>query len=362
MLSTIFQQSIGNTIHHPTNQSHICALSAQNLVKIINIPDIQRELDNEHALELKENQMKRFNEMGSFDFGILDVCIYDDTLYLINGQHRYKVLQDLMTENLEHYSSIPIYILVRTVKSKLELDQLWSAVNNSKPMALCKNVENQAFCSRLRKYLQLNYSKYLVRSARPSRPHINLDLLQEKIMECKFFEDFPNLSDIDLIREIETLNRFYMMTSYVTWKSWNIKQFDRLIGKCNDKLTSGAIKPFYIGIYNNFEWLNRIMYKLKNKTEYGDVMHYCGTNRVKINKKRRREVWEKRNGSSSTQGACFVCQQHISIHDFECGHVNSVFYGGGIELSNLEPICRECNNAMSADNLEDYKTKMYPDS
>lgn len=359
MLSTIFQQSIGNTIHHPINNSHICTISSKNLLQIINIPDIQRELDIDHVRQLKENQMKRFQEMGSFDFGILDVCICEEVLYLINGQHRYNVLQDLMTENVDQFSTIPIYILVRTVKNKSELDQLWSAVNHSKPIALCKNIENQVFCSRLRKYLQLNYPKYLVASARPSRPHINLDLLQTKLVEIKFFENFPTVSDLDLIREIEVLNQFYIMTTYETWKSWNIKQFDRLIGKCNDKLNSGAIKLFYIGIYNNYEWLDRIIYKLKNKKDYTDMMHYCGTNRVKINKKRRREVWEKRNGPSSTQGPCFVCQQNISIHDFECGHVESVFYGGGIGLSNLEPICRECNKAMGTENLEDYKKKMY---
>ena len=40
--------------------------------------------------------------------------------------------------------------------------------------------------------------------------------------------------------------------------------------------------------------------------------------------------------------------------------MDKVFYGGGIELSNLEPICRECNKAMGTENLLDYKTKMYP--
>ena len=139
------------------------------------------------------------------------------------------------------------------------------------------------------------------------------------------------------------------------------QQFDRLIVKCNDKLNAGAVKQFYIGIYNNYEWLDRIVYKLKTKKEYNEVNHYCSTNRVKINRKRRREVWEKRNGPNSTQGPCYVCQQNISIHDFECGHIESVFYGGGIELNNLEPICRGCNNAMSAENLEDYKKRMYPD-
>ena len=361
MLSTIFQQSIGNTIHHPANQSHICTVSAKNLLKLINIPDIQRELDLRHAEKLKENQMKRFKKMGSFDFGILDVCICDDNLYLINGQHRYKVLQDLLQKDEPRFESIPIYILVRSVKNTKELNQLWTAVNNSKPMALCKNIENQAFCSRLRKYLQLNYPKYLVTSARPSRPHLNLDLLQNKLVDIKFFEQFPKLGDVDLIREIEALNRFYVMTTYETWKSWNIKQFDRLIGKCNDKLNAGAVKQLYIGMYNNYEWLDRIVYKLKTKKEYNEVNHYCSTNRVKINRKRRREVWEKRNGPNSTQGPCYVCQQNISIHDFECGHIESVFYGGGIELNNLEPICRGCNNAMGAENLEDYKKRMYPD-
>ena len=360
MLSTILKQSIGNTIHHPANNSHICTISSTQLIKLINIPDIQRELDSKHVQELKENQMNRYREKGSFDFGILDVCICDETLYLLNGQHRYKVIQDLVKENVDIYSSIPIYILLRSVENNNELNKLWSAVNNSKPITLCKNIENQAFCSKLRKYLQVNYEKYLVTSARPSRPHLNLDLLQQKLIECKFFEKFSACTEIDLIREIENLNRFYIMTTNETWKTWNIKQIDRLINRCNDKLNAGAHKSFYIGIYNNYEWIDRIMYKLSHNNKYEDVMHYCRTNRVKINKKRRREVWEKRNGYSSTQGTCFVCKQGISIHDFECGHIESVFYGGGIELSNLEPICRECNKAMGTENLLDYKKKMYP--
>jgi 5-methylcytosine-specific restriction endonuclease McrA len=39
----------------------------------------------------------------------------------------------------------------------------------------------------------------------------------------------------------------------------------------------------------------------------------------------------------------------------ECGHVEPHYKGGGIDIPNLEPICKQCNSRMGIMNLETYK-------
>ena len=50
--------------------------------------------------------------------------------------------------------------------------------------------------------------------------------------------------------------------------------------------------------------------------------------------------------------------RNIEYDDFECGHIKSVYFKGETMLSNLEPICYNCNNNMGVQNLIDYKNEL----
>lgn len=70
-------------------------------------------------------------------------------------------------------------------------------------------------------------------------------------------------------------------------------------------------------------------------------------------------VWDTYIGETIAQAPCHCCKKtQISIRDFHCGHVTAESKGGSLEISNLRPICRQCNNAMATMNMNDFM-KLY---
>jgi hypothetical protein len=74
--------------------------------------------------------------------------------------------------------------------------------------------------------------------------------------------------------------------------------------------------------------------------------------RRSIPKQLRGQVW--RNYFATIDHLCPLCDNLISIDDFECGHIVSVKNGGGNNPSNLMPLCGKCNKSMSSMNLDEY--------
>ena len=80
-----------------------------------------------------------------------------------------------------------------------------------------------------------------------------------------------------------------------------------------------------------------------------------------INKGLRMQVWDKYIGVPK-QGICLCCgRTQLDRDNFECGHVQSEYSGGNIDVDNLKPVCSTCNGGMSTMNMLDFmKQKRYP--
>lgn len=75
----------------------------------------------------------------------------------------------------------------------------------------------------------------------------------------------------------------------------------------------------------------------------------------KIPKKVKLDVWNTFIGAEIAKHKCLCCKRTtIDRAEFDCGHVISEANGGGLEISNLRPICSACNNSMSTMNMIDY--------
>ena len=153
------------------------------------------------------------------------------------------------------------------------------------------------------------------------------------------------------IKEFNELNTFYKRNSYIL--SDKFKNIGKKIEKSKKKQDNYLV----LFIYNNFEWVDRIVDKICTNKNYSEMKHIAKIYRIKIKKKLRKEVWMKRNGDT-INGSCFCCNENIDIHNFECGHITSVYHGGNTSLNNLEPICRECNREMGVKNLLTYKKEI----
>ena len=84
------------------------------------------------------------------------------------------------------------------------------------------------------------------------------------------------------------------------------------------------------------------------------------TKRTPMPKAIREQVWEKYIGRTKRVGKCYCCEwRPITESDFEVGHNKAVAKGGKDNVSNLRPICKQCNRSIGTKTIEYYKKKYH---
>lgn len=319
----------------PGSDKYTMCIMSKDLIGHLQLPDIQRECNPKHVKYLKET----INN----DYGIIILAEFKNTLYIIDGQHRYQVMNQ--SENTE------IQLTVKRVKSQNEMDNYFVYVNNSFPSKIFKNSNQTGIYNGLRKYFQNTFPKFLSTANKPRRPNISLDGMIDMFIEYRFLDDYGN--DLKFLIEcINDLNIYYKTMSIDKWKITGIKDIHKQIEQCRGK---SPTNPLFLGIFGRYEWVPRLKQHLYDKVSYNDMSHVSmNKKRKRIPKRIRKIVWMKRN-ENSISGSCYVCKSNIEYDSFECGHIVSVFWGGENIITNLEPICSVCNNDIGIDNLEIYK-------
>jgi len=338
----------------------IYKITAQNLINILNdnenlhyedlSGEIQRNIDGEHLQNLIKYQEKYYQQNKIYSFPVPFVfCSLSNKLILVDGQHRYECIKHLHSKNsLKHY----MLVSVITIKNIEEYETYFIAINHNKPVILYKNMEDwKNVLKKLETKFKNEWPMYIKNTENPQLPHLNLDKMKQYIDDNSVIKKL-GLSAKEFMEEIKELNNFYKLYWKQSIKDKNyIKNIDTLIPKCTDK---NPDNPLYLSIYKNFEWIDRIVYKVRENIDYNMMEHMPKSFRIKIPKKLREKLW-KSYFETSMLGKCYVCVDDIEFTNFECGHVVSVFYGGKNDLDNLRPVCHTCNNDMGAKDMEEYK-------
>ena len=69
----------------------------------------------------------------------------------------------------------------------------------------------------------------------------------------------------------------------------------------------------------------------------------------------RRKVWDEYIGKKIGEAKCLCCKMtDITQLTFHCGHIIPECNGGELILSNLRPICQNCNSSMGTKNMNDF--------
>ncbi len=340
----------------PLSNTYIVHVNSTEMLKNVQLDvEIQRELDLEWIASLKQKIIVHRQDKGYFFLGTFEVACLNNSLYMLNGQHRYFVVKDLESEFKE---DIPVEMKIYTVSSKEEMHELWMKVNGSKPSKLCKSTSTQVIVNSIKKYFVQNYSRYITNADKPIRPNINLDQLEMALNDHDTLKTLNIDSSEKFVLMIEKLNNFYKYSDTTKWKAWSIDE--TLVMKCK---TKNILKPLFLGIFANFEWLKRIVEVNRQDAtidNYSSIPHLgLNSKSRKISKAKRRKIWEKRCSKKMMIGKCFVCKGDIDYDTFEAGHILSHFWGGSTSIDNLEPICSICNKDMGVQNLLQYKTENY---
>ncbi len=69
----------------------------------------------------------------------------------------------------------------------------------------------------------------------------------------------------------------------------------------------------------------------------------------------KRLVWNKWIGEEIGKFKCLCCNvTDINQMSFNCGHIIAESKGGETILSNLKPICQNCNSSMGSLNMDEF--------
>ena len=356
-----------NKIMNITHKNKIKIMNDKEIINLFETPenlyfkqtcgDIQRLLNQEHCNALIQYQLQYYETYQEYSFpNPIIVCILNGKYAILDGQHRYETIKYLSRAYPDR--SMNIILSCINIDSEHEYIELFKAVNKNMPLP--PMIQNNTdmwmqIGKKIHTYFIQNYKCYHKASDNPRIPHINFDKMMEYIQTNKIIEKCELQDHQQFIDAFEKLNGFYRLH----WKTAIQKYMKDTSKRIQDCEAKQPDKPLFVGIYKKFEWLDRIVLKIKDKMDYETMEHIESNHRIKIKKPLRKQVWRTYIGILAgiwgDEGNCFVCQTPIDYDEFQCGHVISVFHGGQTNIDNLRPICGMCNRDMGIRNLDDYK-------
>jgi len=341
-----------------TNQTKY-VFTLDKLVSLdINIPELQREINNEIVDEIVKYQIDHFNNTKSYKFmGELSLILQDKKLFIIDGQHRYNAI-------LKIYTKMPLYkICVNVIipNSYFTIQDAFILLNKSKPVPehiikTTMEVSQRELISGFRQKFTEKYKKYISNAKNPRKPNINIDNILDEFIDSFLMKQFHSGEDI------------FEYMEYINITKW--KYFEKNNNsKCIDKSYNGII--LYMCNDNDNEWITNQHWIYEFKTHKNNLnslicikndnlcLHEKDKNvsfkRQKISKSDRKKVWEREYGKDNEKGVCQVCKKNeLNTETFECGHIVSHSNGGTSHITNLRPICGPCNKRMGSKNWNEF--------
>ena len=173
----------------------------------------------------------------------------------------------------------------------------------------------------------------------------------------KLSDNIKNLPNIDI----------YLIQKYHNIKidSPFVKTYDLIIEKFNNK-DDDITKIINFKDLNKKNYNNVYDFLLDYKQIYKEniiIINNEKNKKLKYKKKKisatlKRLVWNKWIGEELGKSKCLCCNvTDINQMSFNCGHIIAECKGGETILSNLKPICQNCNSSMGSMNMNDFMRK-----
>lgn len=319
------------------------------------VPAIQRQADNDTIDAIYQFQNVYYKTNGDyFRSGVITKIITPENKeYLIDGQHRVIAFKKLCKDYPDRPLKLMVDLIYLDSGDEKLIEDVYRLINTNRPNEISRlPTDKYRILQGVEKFFRQNFSEYLKTTENPHRPCLNIDKLKTYIINNQVLEKLNIESDTEFIQMIRDINLYYSNLvdekRFDLFRKWGVKDLEGIVG---DKISRMSSK-MYLGIYTDFEWIDRIVHRRISGDDYSKMNHITKRYRPKITPKLRENVWN----CKSTSQSCYCCGDEITVQNFECGHVIPVSLGGSTNLTNLRPICRQCNSSMGCQNLEEYKT------
>ncbi len=213
----------------------------------LTIPPFQRALNKadsrKMALHIKE---QRDNNSYPF-FGCIDIVIYDDINYIIDGQHRI----DALRRDYEKYRKETFFtVMYHTVKKYRKMVRIFEIRNLGVPIPnyifSSTNDEERSILVSIHRYY-LDRDGFCSESIK--RPLINITMFMDKIVE----EDIISRENIKTLDDFKV---FFKTKNRLIKKVCENENFCKRKGITDSMLNKCELNSLYIGVLKNMEWLN----------------------------------------------------------------------------------------------------------
>ena len=304
-------------------------------------PGFQGSLDESRVESMIESYLKN---PANFQYkNRIIIADVNRKLYIIDGQHRVEMISRLCKEKQE-YTRKQIEIIYYPLKNTEEAMQLFNEINidsHKNKFFITQDLFGQMTISGFRDKLKNKFECLFNRKHNEKSHRKCIEHFSNELYKCGFLR---NKTPNEAYEKLMELNKQYFDKLYKHSIDNNI---------IDGKLYSAEIKSIldysvcFVTKKNNF------MEYIKDQTI--KPIHICKKNKKRITKGLKCKVWYKQFEHETT-GKCPIkhCNNNISKHNFEAGHVISEMNNGLTELNNLRPICKECNLHMGSQNWEQF--------
>lgn len=356
--------------------------------------DIQRLIDVSRVRDIVSSQLDYASKHDSFLFiGDLTIAEWNEKFYVIDGLHRLESIKELVAARPDLGDMYSICVTILNCQSYQEMVDMFITINKCDPVPehvirnagnICKKDILEEFRMKFRQV----FKAFLSDAQNPNRPNIN----ESNLMY------YLDKSEID--RQLTNGSMVFAYMMYVNEKY--LRAMDvKNAAKCKEKADKFACPALYISNDRDYKWLKNTKWidefkagsdgtgpkplsfiKVMKETDWTHPFRFFNRKRklssvvpmevdvmvvkdvawklpvmaqrkrVTIPSSMRGIVWRKYFDSMDHE--CPLCNNIISLDNFECGHVVSVANGGVNHPNNLVPICGKCNKSMSSMNLPDY--------
>ena len=334
----------------------------KQMENIIKTPEFQTELNDDKVNEMKNvfYNVKHFIASMSL-LVIAKIVIGNNIEYLlVDGQHRFHMIVDLLEEDPEINESILVSIIDITCKD--ELLKLFEMINKDSEKCVFPKLDifDKEIYEKIKEKLNMHYIDCLPKRKNPYSKCYTLIGFIEELTQRNYFGKF---------RESK---KFNMLDKNISEEIYKIllKKEKKFFGKINylEKVCD-TTNNFSVEEKNLIHNKSCMFFKNNNFIDWLlddtiDPIHNDNL-RIKVSTQLKKDVWKKEFGSV-TSGKCpiFNCHNILSLNvqnSWQCGHLISRYNKGDTSLDNLRPICPSCNNDMKEKNWYDWENKKMRD-
>jgi hypothetical protein len=219
-----------------------------DLPENIFIPNIQRSIIKEHVDSMRKHIREYVKLEKEPIFGTIDLVLFEDKYYIVDGQHRFCAIQ---REYIENGISVPIHSMIYSVVEEKSIEEIFKVRNKGIPVPkfmLSVKETKKDLLKEIATYLETLCPIIFRHKGGLTRPKININTFLE---HYRVTEEYKNIETVDQFKVLfEKLN----MACFEKLCAMDDKE-KRKYGISEHMITLWSQYKIYVGYAKDFDFL-----------------------------------------------------------------------------------------------------------